>query len=140
MPHQDKVKKLSRTKPHREAMLRNLATSLFEHRTVQTTEARAKELRRVVDRLITTAKKDDLAARRRVARTIQNKQVHKKLFEEIVPQFKDRTSGFTRVLKVGYRRGDAASISLVELLTAKPKVDKEEGKKAGRKKAAKQAK
>ncbi len=127
--HQDKVKKLNRPKAHREAMVANLATSLFEHRTLRTTEARAKELRRVADRLISTAKKDTLAARRQVAKTIRKKEVLKKLFTNIVPQFKDRDSGFTRVMKVGFRRGDATAISMVELLT-KPEIGEADKKKA----------
>ena len=137
--HQDKVKKLSRPTAHRKAMLSNLAISLFENRTIRTTEPRAKELRRVVDRLITTAKKDTLAARRQVARTVRKKAVLKKLFTEIIPQFKERQSGFTRVLKVGIRRGDGAAVSMVELLTAKPKIEKEEGKKGAAKKKADKA-
>ncbi len=132
--HQDKVKKLSRPTAHRKAMLSNLAISLLENRTIRTTEPRAKELRRVVDRLITMAKQDTLAARRQVARTVRKKSVLKKLFTEIVPQFKERQSGFTRVLKVGIRRGDGAAVSMVELLTAKPKIEKEEGKKGATKK------
>jgi len=139
MRHQIKVRKLSRPKPHREAMLANLATSLFADRTIQTTEAKAKEVKRIVDRLISTAKKDTLAARRQVARTIRNKEVFKKFFNQIVPQFKDRESGFTRVLRVGYRRGDAAMMSMVELLTEKPKVDKEK-EKAKKEKKEKKAK
>jgi len=135
MPHQNKVKKLSRTKPHREAMLRNMASSLIQHRTIETTEAKAKELRRVVDRVITIAKKDTLSARRQVAKTIQNKEAFKKLFGEIIPQFNKRDSGFTRVLKVGFRRGDNAAISRVELLVEKPKVEKG-SKKSAKKKAA----
>jgi large subunit ribosomal protein L17 len=131
--HQDKVKKLNRPKAHREAMISNLATSLFENRTLRTTEARAKELRRVADRLISTAKKDTLAARRQVAKTIRKKEVLKKLFTNIVPQFKDRDSGFTRVMKVGFRRGDASAISMVELLT-KPEIGEAEKKKAKKKK------
>lgn len=129
MRHQVKVKKLNRPKSHREAMMANMATSLFSHRMIETTEARAKELRRLVDRLISTAKADTLAARRRVARTVRDKKVLQKLFNEIIPQFKDRQSGFTRVIKVGARRGDNAMISVVELLTKKPKVEKEKGKK-----------
>lgn len=129
MQHQVRVKKLSRTKSHREAMLANMATSLFANRMIQTTESKAKELRRVVDRLISVAKADNLAARRRVARTIRDKDVVKKLFSEIVPQFKERSSGFTRVLRLGQRRGDSAMMSVVELLTEKPKVEKEKGKK-----------
>ncbi len=135
MRHQIKVKKLSRPKPHREAMLANMATSLFEHRMIETTEAKAKELKKLADRLISTAKADTVAARRQVARTINNKKIVQKLFTQIVPQFKDRPSGFTRVLKVGFRRGDSAMISVVELLTEKPKVEKTKAKKD--KKAAK---
>jgi large subunit ribosomal protein L17 len=135
MPHQNKVKKLSRTKPHREAMLRNMAASLIQHRTIETTEAKAKELRRVVDRVISTAKKDTLSARRQVAKTIQDKEAFKKLFGEIIPQFEKRDSGFTRVLKVGFRRGDSAAISRVELLIEKPKSEKS-SKKSPKKKAS----
>ncbi len=132
MGHRDRVKKLGRTKAHREAMLANMAMSLFEHRVIKTTDAKAKALRPVVDRLIATAKKDTLAAKRQVAKTVHQKKIFKKLFTEIVPQFQDRDSGFTRVIKLGVRRGDGAPISVVELLTAKPvsEEDKKKGKKA----------
>jgi large subunit ribosomal protein L17 len=133
MPHQNKVKKLSRTKPHREAMLDNMASSLIQYRSIETTEAKAKELRRVVDRLISTAKKNTLSAKRLVARTIHNKIAFKKLFRDIIPQFENRNSGFSRVLKVGIRRGDGAKISRVELLIEKPKAEKETKKAAGKK-------
>lgn len=129
MRHQVKVKKLSRNKSHREAMLANMATSLFENRTIETTETKAKELRRLADRLISAARADTLAARRQVAKTVKNKKILRKLFSEIAPQFKNRQSGFTRVLRIGFRRGDNAEMSMVELLTAKPKVEKEKGKK-----------
>ena len=129
MRHQRKVKRLSRTKPHREAMLDNLATSLFASRMIETTEAKAKELRRLADRLISTAKEDTLTARRLVAKSIKDRKVLKKLFTEIVPQFKDRPSGFSRVIKLGHRRGGSAMLSVVELLTEKPKIEKEKGKK-----------
>ncbi len=119
MGHRDKVKKLGRTKPHREAMLANMAMSLFTHRVIKTTDAKAKALKPLVDRLISTGKEDTLHAKRMVARTINNKEVFKKLFAEIIPQFTDRTSGFTRVVKLGVRRGDGAPISVVELLTEK---------------------
>lgn len=143
MRHQKKTKKLSRPKSHREAMLANLATSLFANRMIETTHAKATELRRLTDRLITIAKADTLAAKRRVARTIHDKAVHKKLFTEIIPNLQDRNSGYTRVIKKGIRRGDAATISIVELLT--PKEVKEEavegkaGKKAKKKTASKTA-
>jgi large subunit ribosomal protein L17 len=134
MGHLDKVKKLGRTKPHREAMLANMAMSLFKHRLIKTTDARAKALRPVVDRLIATAKKDTLSAKRQVARTVREKDVFKTLFKEIVPQFGNRTSGFTRVIKLGVRRGDGASMSVVELLTEK-KVDTTKKGKKGKKSA-----
>jgi len=135
MKHQVKTKKLSRTKPHREAMLSNMANSLFTHRTIRTTEAKAKELRRLADRLIASAKTDTVAARRNVFATLRNETIVKKLFDEIAPYFADRQSGFTRVLKVGIRHGDGAPISLVELLTPKPEVSTEKDK--GKKKKAK---
>ncbi len=130
MGHRDKIHKLGRTKPHREAMLANMAMSLFTHRVIKTTDAKAKALKPLVDRLISTGKQDTLHAKRMVARTIHNKEVFKKLFAEIIPQFTDRTSGFTRVVKLGVRKGDGAPISVVELLTEKVVVDTDEkGKK-----------
>ena len=128
MGHRDKVKKLGRTKPHREALLSNMAMSLFTYRVIKTTDAKAKALKPVVDKIISTAKEDTLHAKRQVAKTIKQKDVFKKLFSEIVPQFSDRDSGFTRVVKLGVRRGDGAPMSIVELLTEK-KV-KETDKKA----------
>jgi large subunit ribosomal protein L17 len=136
MGHRDKVKKLGRTKSHRESMLANMAMSLFTHRVIKTTDAKAKALKPLVDRIISTAKKDTLHAKRQVARTIKNKEVHKKLFTEIMPQFTDRTSGFSRVIKLGVRRGDGAPISVVELLTAKP-VEESDAKSKKAKKTAK---
>lgn len=138
MGHQDKVAKLNRTKSHREAMLANMAMSLFQHRVIRTTDARAKALRPLVDRLIVTAKKNTLASKREVARTVHVKDVFTKLYGEILPQFAERTSGFTRVIKLGIRRGDGAPMSVVELLTAAPvetpdakgKKDKKEAKAA----------
>jgi len=135
MGHLDKVRKLGRTKPHREAMLNNMAMSLFTHRIIKTTDAKAKALRPFVDRIIKTAKKDTLASKRQVAKSIKVKSVFVKLYSDIVPQFTDRTSGFTRVIKVGTRRGDAAPMSVVELLTKPIEVDKGKGDK--QKKASK---
>jgi len=116
-------------------MLANMAMSLFTHRVIKTTDAKAKALKPLVDRLIATAKQDTLHAKRQVARMVKNKEVFKKLFSEIVPQFSERTSGFSRVVKLGVRRGDGAPISVVELLTERPAEDT--GKKA--KKEAKTA-
>jgi len=136
MGHQDKIKKLGRTKPHREQMLANMAMSLIMHRMIKTTDAKAKALRPVVDRLITNAKKDTLASKRLVARTVHVKEVFKKFYSEVVPQFGDRTSGYTRVMKLGVRRGDGAPISVVELLTAAPEVKPDAKDKKSKKKTA----
>ncbi len=135
MKHQVKTKKLSRTKPHREAMLSNMAVSLFMHRTIRTTEAKAKALRQYADRLIASAKTDSIAARRRIFAKLRDETAVRKLFTEIAPHFSERQSGFTRVLKIGYRHGDGAAVSLVELLTPKPKVESDKDKKKKGKKA-----
>ncbi len=134
MRHGKKVKKLSRTKSHRETMLSNLVISLFLHRMIKTTTAKAKALRPVAERLITFAKKGDLAAKRQVYRVLKDHKLVKKLFEEIAPQFASRNGGYTRVLRLGTRLGDGADLSLVELLVAKPAVEKVKGKKAKKEK------
>ena len=137
MGHQDKVPKLGRTKTHREAMLSNMAMSLFTHRVIRTTDARAKALRPVVDRLIATAKKNTLASKRQVAETVHVPEVFKKLYSDILPHFQERSSGYTRVIKLGVRRGDGAEMSVVELLTPRPDFaaeakDKEKKEKSGK--------
>lgn len=122
-------------------MLANMASSLIQHRLIKTTDAKAKALKPLVDRLISTAKEDTLAAKRQVAKTIRQKEVHKKLFTEIIPQFKDRQSGFSRIIKLGVRRGDGAPLSVVELLTEKPKIETDKkGKKKDKKAKAAEAK
>ena len=127
MRHRKAGKKLNRTGSHRTAMFRNMVTSLFEHGRIQTTDAKAKELRRWADRMVTLAKRGDLHARRQALAVMRDKTVVHKLFEEATDRFGDRVGGYTNVFKIGRRRGDAAPISLVELVTAKPK--KEEKKK-----------
>ena len=117
MRHRNKGRKLSRTASHREALLRNMATSLFRHGRISTTTAKAKELRPFAERLITLAKRGDLAARRAVVAQFPNEPlVVNKLFDEIAPKYADRTSGFTRIVKIGQRRGDAAEIVQIELV------------------------
>ena len=116
MRHRKKGRKLQRTASHRRAMLRNLATSLFRHERIETTTAKAKELRPYAERLITLARRGDLHARRLVARKIQDREVLGKLFDEISPRYADRPGGYTRILKLGNRKGDAAEISLIELV------------------------
>ena len=116
MRHRIKGRKLNRTAAHRRAMLRNMATSLFRHGRIETTTAKAKELRPYAERLITLAKRGDLHARRQVARKIADRQVLGALFEDIGPRFSERPGGYTRILKLGARKGDAAEMSLIELV------------------------
>jgi len=130
MRHGRKVKKLGRTAAHRKAMLANMATSLITHSTIKTTPVKAREVCRVVERLVTLAKRGDLHARRRAAETIRDKAALKRLFDDIGPQLASRPGGYTRRLRVGIRRGDAAPISVVQLLVEAPKAEKEtKGKK-----------
>lgn len=108
--------KLGRTTDQRKALFRALATALFAHEKIETTEAKARELRSVAERLITTAKRNDLASRRRVLAYLTSEDVTKKLFEQIAPRYADRSGGYTRVYKIGPRRGDAAPMAVVELV------------------------
>ena len=116
MRHGKRGRKLNRTASHKKAMLNNMATSLFANGKVRTTLPKAKELRGVAERLISFAKRGDLHARRQVLRRIQNKVVLTKLFEEIGPSFADRGGGYTRILKLGPRRGDSSELCLIELV------------------------
>jgi len=110
-----------------------MAMSLIQHRLIKTTDAKAKALKPLVDRIISTAKKDTLGSKRQVAKTVKNKEVFKKLYAEIVPQFSDRDSGFSRIIKLGVRRGDGAPISVVELLIDKPKEETDDKNKKKKK-------
>ena len=124
-----KKNKLNRTTSHRKAMLNNMVASLFEHKQIKTTHAKAKEARILAERLITFAKKGDLAARRRVLRYIPNKTLVRTLFDDIAPQFSERNGGYTRVIKLGFREGDGAAMSILELVDIeKPVVEKKEKK------------
>jgi large subunit ribosomal protein L17 len=116
MRHRKKGRLFNRTAEHRVAMMRNLATSLFLHGRVKTTTAKAKELRQYAEPLITKAKRGDLHARRLVARRIQDDTALSKLFEEIGPRYAERAGGYTRVLHLGHRPGDAADMSIIELV------------------------
>ena len=116
MRHRKQHGKLGRTSAHRKALLRNLVTSLLDHERIETTDAKAKELRRVADRMITLGKRGDLHARRQALSVIKDKGVTAKLFEELAERYKDRPGGYTRVLKVRQRVGDAAPLSIVELV------------------------
>ncbi len=116
MRHRAKGRQLSRTSSHRRALLNNMATSLFAHGGVVTTEAKAKELRPFAERLITLARRGDLHARRLVERKIKDRDALGLLFKEIGPRFAARPGGYTRILKLGHRRGDGADIARIELL------------------------
>ena len=133
MRHRSAGRKLNRTSSHRKAMFRNMVTSLFKYERIRTTDAKAKEIRRWADKLVTLAKRGDLHARRQALSIIREKDVVHKLFAEAPERFTQISGGYTRVVKVGFRPGDAAPISMVELVT--PEVKK---KKARRKKKSRQ--
>ncbi len=137
MRHGKKTKKLGRTKSHRKAMLANMAASLFLYHVIKTTEAKAKEVKKLVDKLITLAKRGDLHAHRQVYDVIKDRKLVKKLFDEIAPKLVDREGGYTKVLKLGTRRGDGASLSVVKLLVEKPPTEEKKEKKGKPKKEAK---
>lgn len=109
-------RKLGRTSAHREAMFRNALVSFFKYGRIQTTEAKAKELRSLAEKLITLGKRGDLHARRQAAVYVQDKEVLRKLFNEIAPAYQERQGGYTRILKLGPRRGDAAPQVILELV------------------------
>lgn len=115
MRHRKKGRELSRTSSHKRAMLRNMATSLIQHERIRTTEAKAKELRPVVEKLITLGGVDDVHNRRRARRFIEDRVALQKLFDEIGPRFRERPGGYTRILKLGPRKGDGAELAIIEL-------------------------
>lgn len=117
MRHRVKGRQLSRTASHKRALLRNMATSLFQHDRITTTEAKAKELRPYAERLITLARRGDLHARRLAERRVRDRQTLDRLFSEIGPRFAARPGGYTRILKLGNRRGDGAALARIELLS-----------------------
>ncbi len=131
MRHRKSGRKLSRTSSHRHMMLRNMVTSLLDHGKMQTTLAKAKELRRLADRVIVLAKRGDLHSRRQALAILTDKGVVKRVFSEIGPGFQNRAGGFTRILKLGSRLGDAAPLSVV-MLTESTAPGTKEKKKTGK--------
>ncbi len=115
MRHLKAGRKLNRSASHRKALFRNLVTSLIEREQVRTTDAKAKELRRIADRMITLGKRGTLHARRQALAYIRSQTVVHKLFEEVATRFRARPGGYTRVVKLGHRHGDAAAMSVIEL-------------------------
>jgi large subunit ribosomal protein L17 len=136
MRHLNAGRKLNRTGAHRKALFRNLVTSLLEHEHVRTTDAKAKELRSIADRMVTLGKRGTLHARRQALTYIRSETVVKKLFDEVAPRFRDRMGGYTRVIKLGHRHGDAASMSIIELTdrgeAAKAEAEKKRERRARR--------
>ncbi|MBO1903047.1 50S ribosomal protein L17 [Leucobacter weissii] len=128
MPKPNKGPRLGGGPAHERLMLNQLASQLFEHKRIQTTETKAKRLQPVAERLVTFAKRGDLHARRRVMRQILDKSVVHELFTEIAPQVENREGGYTRIIKTGFRKGDNAPLAVIELVlepvTPKPKRDK----------------
>jgi large subunit ribosomal protein L17 len=116
MNHSVKGRKLGRTASHRSALLNALTTSLLKYKRIKTTEAKAKETRTFVEKLITKAKKNNLHARRQVLSLINDKDVVNELFSEIIPKIGERPGGYTRVVKLGNRNGDAAAMAIIELV------------------------
>lgn len=126
MRHRMDKRKLNRDSGARKAMLRNLVTSLFDYNRIVTTEARAKETRRIAEKLITTAKVNTVHARRMVRRYITKRETLQKLFDDIVPIFMNRPGGYSRIIKIGPRKGDAAFMAMIELIGMRAKEEKAE--------------
>ncbi len=130
MRHLKAGRKLNRTAAHRKALMRNLVKALLLREQVQTTDAKAKELRRWADRIVTLGKKNSVHARRLAFAYLGSRRLVQRLFDEVAPRFQSRSGGYTRVLKIGPRRGDAAPISLVEFTERGAGLSTEEGSAA----------
>ncbi len=140
MRHRNTGRQLSRNSAHRHALLRNMATSLLRHETIRTTVPKAKELRRVVEPLITLAKDDSLAKRRVAFSRLRDEDVVEKLFDELGPRFKTRAGGYTRILRMEPRPGDSAEMALMQLVEAAAEKAAAEDSEAGGKKKRSRAK
>ena len=119
MRHQKRVAKLGRSKSHRKALMANMAISMIEHGKIQTTDAKAKALRRLMEKLITLGKKDSVHTRREAYKSLQNRKLVQRLFSHIAPQYVDRPGGYTRIIKLGFRKNDCAPVSLIEFVDYK---------------------
>ncbi len=129
MRHGKKVKKLNRTSSHRKALMSNLASSLIIHKQIRTTDAKAKELRRYAERLVTYAKKDNLHGRRLILKNIKgsnSKEITNILMHEIAPMYKDRKGGYTRIIKLGNRKNDNSLVSMIEFVDFKKSINEED--------------
>lgn len=130
MRHRKAGRQLSRTKEHRWALMRNLVTALLQHERIETTTPKAKELRQLADKMITLAKRNDLHARRQALAVVRSKEVVAKLFSELRERFQERPGGYTRIIPKGFRIGDAAPVSVIELLGRPEKIKTKKTKTA----------
>ena len=135
MNHRNGFNPLSRTTAHRRAMSRNMVTSLFRYERITTTKSKALEVRKSAEKLITRAKEDTVHNRREAAKFISDEKILNKLFTEIGPRMKERNGGYTRVLKLGFRQGDAADVVILELVDYKLESEDEKAEKKAAKKA-----
>ena len=136
MNHKNGFNPLSRTTAHRRAMSRNMVTSLFRYERITTTKSKALEVRKSAEKLITRAKEDTVHNRREAAKFISDEKILNKLFTEIGPRMKERNGGYTRVLKIGFRQGDAADVVILELVDYKLESEEEKAEKKTAKKAS----
>jgi large subunit ribosomal protein L17 len=135
MYHGKAGRKLGRTSSHREAMFRNMVTSIIKHESIRTTDTIAKEMRKLADNMITLGKRGDLHARRQALAIVRDKAMVAKLFGELAERFRNRNGGYTRIVKVGYRYGDNAPVSILEYLPDEKKKEKTKPKVKTEKKA-----
>jgi len=139
MYHGKAGKKLGRTSSHKEAMLRNMVTSVIKHERIRTTDAKAKELRKLAEKMITLGKKGSLHARRQALAVIRDKETVGKLFGEMTERYRNRAGGYTRIVKAGYRYGDNAPVSILEFINDEKKKEKAKPKARSRAKAKEKA-
>ena len=137
MRHRNAHRKLSRNTSHRRALLRNLVTDLLEHGRLMTTLPKAKEVRPLAEKMITLGKRDSLHARRQVLSYVMREAIAKRVFDTIAPKFADRKGGYSRIIKLGNRKGDGADLAIIELLGSELEVKKAERAEKSKEKASK---
>ncbi|MBP6915313.1 MAG: 50S ribosomal protein L17 [Syntrophaceae bacterium] len=135
MYHGKAGRKLGRTSSHRESMFRNMVTSVIKRERIRTTDAKAKELRKIAEKMITLGKRGDLHARRQVLSFVRDKEMVKKLFGELSERYRERNGGYTRIVKAGYRAGDNAPVSILELISDEKKKERTELKSKAKKRS-----
>jgi len=138
MYHGKAGRKLGRTSSHKEAMLRNMVTSVIKHERIRTTDTRAKELRKLAEKMITLGKKGSLHARRQALAVVRDKETVGKLFGELTERYRNRAGGYTRIVKAGYRYGDNAPVSILEFISDEKKKEKAKPKGKTKPKAKKE--